>query len=90
MVLLLHRLLVRRFMTAAACVKEKFISTCRNDDSYRDGDKLDYVKLLKDQNLPFVEVTHTSGRSEEANKYSAHAYCAHFVEVHVHAATGDG
>jgi len=48
----------------------------------------DYVKILKDHNLPYLEVTHESGRSADARKYSAHAYIAHFVEVHVHPATG--
>jgi len=52
------------------------------------GDKPDYVKLLKDNNLPFIELTHNSGGSPDVEKFSAHAYVAHFVETHVHPATG--
>jgi xanthine dehydrogenase YagR molybdenum-binding subunit len=60
-----------------------------NSGSSSGIDRLDYVKILKDNNLPFVEITHiTSGQAPNANKYSAHAYCAHFVEAHVHQATG--
>ena len=50
--------------------------------------KPDYVKILKDNKLPFLEITHQSGRSPDGDKHSAHAYCAHFVEVHVHPVTG--
>ena len=63
-------------------LKEKFNELAGNTD------KPDYIKILKDKNLPFVEVTHTSSRPAAANKYSAHAYVAHFVEAHVHPATG--
>lgn len=63
-------------------LKEKFNELAGNND------KPNYVKILKDKNLPFVEVTHTSSRPAEANKYSSHAYIAHFVEAHVHPATG--
>ena len=48
----------------------------------------DYVRILKDHNLPYVEVTHKSGGSPNANKYSSHAYCVHFVEVNVHPTLG--
>jgi len=48
----------------------------------------DYIRILKEHNLPYLEVTHESGRSPEARKYSSHAYIAHFVEVHVHPTTG--
>ncbi len=66
-------------------LKEKFNQTAGGGSS----DKPDYIKILKDHNLPYLEVTHeSSGRSPEAGKYSAHAYCAHFVEVHVHPTLG--
>ncbi|HEY4324081.1 MAG TPA: xanthine dehydrogenase family protein molybdopterin-binding subunit [Mucilaginibacter sp.] len=66
-------------------LKEKFKELAGSSN----GDKLDYVKILKDHNLPFVEITHiTSGQAPNISKYSAHAYCAHFVEAHVHLATG--
>lgn len=52
------------------------------------ADDPDYVKLLKDNRLPYLEVTTKSGRSPNGDKYSSHAYIAHFVEVHVHPTTG--
>lgn len=52
------------------------------------GAALDYVQILKNNNLPYLEITHESGRSSGAGKYSSHAFCAHFVEVEVHASTG--
>ena len=64
-------------------LKEKFKQLAGNN-----ADKPDYVKILKDNQLPYVEVTHTSGRAPDAGKFSAHAYVAHFVEAHVHPATG--
>jgi len=48
----------------------------------------DYVRILKDHNLPYLEVTHESGRPADGKNYSSHAYIAHFVEVHVHSTTG--
>lgn len=66
-------------------LKEKFKQLAGSSS----GDKPDYVKILKDNNLPFAEVTHTSsGRTASSGKYSAHAYVAHFVEAHVHPVTG--
>jgi len=51
-------------------------------------DQPDYVKILNDHQLPFLEVTHTSSRPAAANNYSSHAYVAHFVEAHVHPTLG--
>jgi len=48
----------------------------------------DYVRILKEHNLPYLEVTHESGRPADGKNYSSHAYIAHFVEVHVHSTTG--
>jgi xanthine dehydrogenase YagR molybdenum-binding subunit len=48
----------------------------------------DYTRILKEHNLPFVEVTHKSGGTPNADKYSSHAYCVHFVEVNVHPTLG--
>jgi xanthine dehydrogenase YagR molybdenum-binding subunit len=48
----------------------------------------DYARILKEHNLPFVEVTHKSGGTPNADKYSSHAYCVHFVEVNVHPTLG--
>jgi len=68
---------------ACAELKEKFKQLPGGKSN-----KPDYTKLLKDNKLPFLETTHTSARSHDAGKYSAHAYIAHFVEVHVHPVTG--
>ena len=48
----------------------------------------DYIRILKEHNLPYLEVIHESGRPADGKNYSSHAYIAHFVEVHVHPATG--
>jgi xanthine dehydrogenase YagR molybdenum-binding subunit len=48
----------------------------------------DYVRILKEHNLPYLEVIHESGRPAEGRKYSSHAYITHFVEVRVHPGTG--
>jgi xanthine dehydrogenase YagR molybdenum-binding subunit len=69
---------------SCTALKEKFKQLAANGSS----DKPDYVKLLKDNNLPYLEVTVESGRSPDARKYSAHAYCVHFVEVQVHPTIG--
>ncbi|EOR95831.1 Periplasmic aromatic aldehyde oxidoreductase, molybdenum binding subunit YagR [Arcticibacter svalbardensis MN12-7] len=52
------------------------------------NEDLDYVKILKQQNLPFIELTQGSEGTDEAKKYSMYSFSAHFVEVHVHALTG--
>lgn len=69
---------------ACRAMKAKFNQLNENGS----GGPPDYVKLLKQHNLRFVEVSVQSGYSAEAGKYSAHAYCTHFVEVQVHPITG--
>jgi xanthine dehydrogenase YagR molybdenum-binding subunit len=49
----------------------------------------DYIKILKDHNLPYLETTVNSAAGPNVRKYSSHAFCAHFVEVNVHPATGE-
>ena len=65
-------------------LKEQFTQMAGNES----GSSLDYAKILKDHNLPYLEVTHESGRSSGSGKYSSHAFCTHFVEVRVHPQTG--
>lgn len=48
-----------------------------------------YAEILKRQNLPEVEVSVSSEGGQEADKYSGKSFCANFVEVQVHAATGE-
>lgn len=66
-------------------LKQKFKQLAGGNAS----DKPDYIKILNDNKLPFLDVTHaTSGHAPNGEKYSTHAYCAHFVEVNVHPVTG--
>lgn len=65
-------------------LKEQFIKMSGNEGSAAP----DYVKILKNHNLPYLEITHESGRSPGSGKYSAHAFCTHFIEVRVHPFTG--
>jgi xanthine dehydrogenase YagR molybdenum-binding subunit len=65
-------------------LNEKFNQVAGNGLSV----KPDYLKILKEHNLPYIEVTHESGRSQDNGKYSSHAFCTHFVEIRVHPLTG--
>jgi xanthine dehydrogenase YagR molybdenum-binding subunit len=51
-------------------------------------DKLDYGKILKDKNLPSVEVTVQSSLGSDAQKYSMQSWSVHFTKVLVNPATG--
>src|SRR6185312_7727223 len=66
-------------------LKEKFNALAVNDNNAAP----DYIKILKDHNLPFLETTVNSAGGPNLRKYSSHAFCAHFVEVNVHPATGE-
>lgn len=50
--------------------------------------KLSYTDILKQQNLPELEVTKESKGGPEKEKFSGKSFCANFVEVHVNPATG--
>jgi len=67
------------------------------DIMYKDGgmssssnpsSKLLYTDILKQNNLPHLEVTEESKAGEERQKYSMYSFSVHFTEVHVHPATG--
>jgi len=51
-------------------------------------DAIDYAGILKQLNLPELEITKESQGSEEAKKYSMYSFSAHFAQVYVHALTG--
>jgi xanthine dehydrogenase YagR molybdenum-binding subunit len=51
-------------------------------------DEIDYAAVLKQQNLPFLELTQESQASDEAKKYSMYSFSAHFAQVYVHPLTG--
>ncbi|KAA5540360.1 xanthine dehydrogenase family protein molybdopterin-binding subunit [Adhaeribacter rhizoryzae] len=48
-----------------------------------------YTEILKQNNLPQLEVTEESKPGAEWQKYSMSAFGAHFVEVHVNPITGE-
>ncbi len=50
--------------------------------------KINYADVLKKHNLPSLEVTEESKAGDERRKYSFYSFSVHFVEVHVHPATG--
>ncbi|HWB90929.1 MAG TPA: molybdopterin cofactor-binding domain-containing protein, partial [Puia sp.] len=49
---------------------------------------IDYGRVLKDHNLPELELTQESKTSEAAQKYSSYSFSAHFAKVAVHPLTG--
>jgi xanthine dehydrogenase YagR molybdenum-binding subunit len=69
---------------ACAELKEKFQQLIGNGGA----DKPDYAKVLKQHNLPSLEVTTTSSGSSEMRKYAMYAWSVHFVRVLVNGATG--
>jgi len=50
--------------------------------------KVVYADLLKEQNMPEVEVMVEAKPDEERKNYSMYSFSVHFVEVHVHPVTG--
>jgi len=52
------------------------------------ADNPDYIKILKDHQLPYLEITTQSHPNADSRKFSSHAYNVNFVEAHVHKATG--
>jgi len=53
-----------------------------------DQSTLNYVDVLKQNNLPVLEITQESKGGDEGKKYSMYSFSAHFAVVHVHAVTG--
>ena len=51
-------------------------------------EKLDYVSVLKEVNLPLLEITQESKGGENAQKYSMYSFSSHFAQVYVHPLTG--
>ena len=66
-------------------LKEK-LQTLAGDQKKRDGQA--YATLLKERNLPQMDVTKESKEDPTKEKRSGQSFCANFVEVRVHAATG--
>ena len=51
-------------------------------------DAIDYVAVMKQNNLPSLELTQESKGGPDAQKYSMYSFSAHFAEVRVHPLTG--
>jgi xanthine dehydrogenase YagR molybdenum-binding subunit len=51
-------------------------------------DAIDYAGILKQNNLPYIELTQESKGGPDAQKYSMYSFSAHFAQVHVHPLTG--
>jgi len=65
-------------------LKEKFQQLIGNGGT----DKIDYANVLKQHNLPQLEVTTTSKGGEEQGKYAMYSWSVHFIKVLVNPATG--
>ncbi|RYE09903.1 MAG: xanthine dehydrogenase family protein molybdopterin-binding subunit [Sphingobacteriaceae bacterium] len=51
-------------------------------------EQLDYAAVLKNANLPLLEITQESKGNETAQKYSMYSFSSHFAQVYVHPLTG--
>jgi xanthine dehydrogenase YagR molybdenum-binding subunit len=69
---------------ACTVLKEKFQQLMGNGGT----DKPDYAKILKEKNLPSLEVLTKSAPGPNNEKYSMQSWSVHFVKVLVHSATG--
>jgi xanthine dehydrogenase YagR molybdenum-binding subunit len=63
-------------------LKKKLHELAGNNDS------IDYSNILKQHNLPSLELTVESDVNPDAKKYSMYSFSAHFVQVYVHPLTG--
>jgi len=53
-----------------------------------EGGKADYAQILKQHNLPQIEVTVTSKGGSEQSQYAMYSWSVHFIKVLVHPTTG--
>jgi xanthine dehydrogenase YagR molybdenum-binding subunit len=65
-------------------LKEKFQQLIGNGGT----DKPDYAQVLKQHNVPKLEVTTASKAGSEVDKYAMYSWSVHFVKVMVNPATG--
>jgi len=54
----------------------------------KSGKKFSYTDLLEQNGLSEFNITTESKSGSEKEQFSGKSFCAHFVEVHVHPATG--
>jgi xanthine dehydrogenase YagR molybdenum-binding subunit len=71
---------------ACLAMRQKFNTLAELPEN--DTGKIDYVGLLKKNNLPLLELTQDSQAGEQARNYSMYSFSAHFAKVHVHPITG--
>lgn len=67
-----------------AALREKFQQLLGNGGT----DKPDYAAILKQKDLPQLEVTLASQGDQESRKYSMYSFSVHFIKVLVNPATG--
>jgi len=63
----------------------------QNEGIAHASNKISYIDLLKQNNLPSVEVTQESkggNANPQAQQYSMYSFSVHFTKVHVHPTTG--
>jgi xanthine dehydrogenase YagR molybdenum-binding subunit len=65
-------------------LKDKFIQLNSGSEALN----LDYVQLLKQHNLPQLDVTTTSHGGPEQGKYAMYSWSVHFIKVLVNPTTG--
>ncbi|HTL06782.1 MAG TPA: xanthine dehydrogenase family protein molybdopterin-binding subunit [Chitinophagaceae bacterium] len=71
-----------------ACValqKKLYVLLGKPEDS---KEAIDYATVLKQLQLPELELTQESQGAEEGKKYSMYSFSAHFAQVYVHPLTG--
>ncbi|WP_121810269.1 xanthine dehydrogenase family protein molybdopterin-binding subunit [Mucilaginibacter kameinonensis] len=51
-------------------------------------DEIDYAAVIKEQNLPYLEISVGSESGDNAKNYSMYSFSAHFAKVYVHPLTG--
>lgn len=56
--------------------------------TFKNGNTLSYTEALKVAGVPQIDVTESTGRNPEMQKYSAYSYSVHFVKLRVHPLTG--
>lgn len=64
------------------------ITFAKGEMQLKNGKSISYTEAMKAAALPHLEVTETTGRNPEMQKYSAYSYSVHFVKVKVHPLTG--
>lgn len=73
---------------ACNALKDKFKQLAGSTGTDGSADNPDYVQLLKQHNLPSLEVTTLSKGGADLQKYASYSWSVHFIAVRVNPATG--